>query len=171
MNSVKSGCQRRTKTLPEYFKHERSKMSKKSKMTKQLRKKMRMSNEEFCETGQVRITLKKKKKKKKKKGRMSYETGQVQTSSVYIRRIIRDAVKEPDRAQLRRRKSTFTQHRLHSLVNVYTTLFSLEELWWIFILLFSALCVTPVISPCNSCAAYNSCVYAYAYYIRRVHFC
>ncbi len=37
--------------------------------------------------------------------------------------------------------STFTQHRLHSLFNVYTTLFSVEELWWIFILLFSSLCV------------------------------
>ncbi len=58
MNSVKSGCQRRTKTLPEYFKHERSKMSMKSKMAKKLRNKMRMSNEEFCKTGQARIKLK-----------------------------------------------------------------------------------------------------------------
>ncbi len=68
MNSVK--------TFPEYFKHERSKMSKKSKMSEKLRKKMRISSEEFCETGKVRIKL------KKKKVRMSYVTGQVQTSSV-----------------------------------------------------------------------------------------
>ncbi len=44
-------------------------------------------------------------------------------------------------------------------------------LWWIFILLFSSLCVTPVTSPCNSCAtACNSCVWPlrplHAYYIR-----
>ncbi len=104
MHSVKSGCQSRMKTFPVYFKHERSKMSEKSKMSKKQRWKMRMSNEEFCETGQVRIKL----KKKKKKVRMSYETGQVQTSSVYIRRSIRHAVKEPDRPKRRRRKSRGT---------------------------------------------------------------
>ncbi len=32
-------------------------------------------------------------------------------------------------------------------------------------------CVTPLTPPCNSCAVYDSYVYAYAYYIRRVHFC
>ncbi len=37
-----------------------SEMSKKRKMSKKLRKKMRMSNEEFSETGQVQIKLKKK---------------------------------------------------------------------------------------------------------------
>ncbi len=92
-------------------------------------KMMRMLSKEFCETGQVRIKL------KKKNVRMSYETGQIQASSVYIRRSIRDAVKEPDRPKRRRRKSreafkensratqeerrvpidgTFTQHSLHS---------------------------------------------------------
>ncbi len=45
-------------------------------MSKKLGKKMRMSNEEFCETGQVRIKL------KMKKVRMSYERGQVEKSSI-----------------------------------------------------------------------------------------
>ncbi len=44
MKFLKSGYQRKAKkTFPEHFKHERSKMSKK--------KKMRMSNEAFCEMG------------------------------------------------------------------------------------------------------------------------
>ncbi len=54
---------------------------------------------------------------------------------------------------------TFLFPLIHSH-NVYTAFFSLEELWWIFILLFPSLCVTPVTSPCNSCAtACDSCVW------------
>ncbi len=47
MSSLKPGCQHKTwKKFPEYFKFEQSKVSK---------KKMRMSKEEFYETGKVRL--------------------------------------------------------------------------------------------------------------------
>ncbi len=65
-------------------------------------KEMRISSEEFCETGKLQIKL------KKKMVRMSYETGQVQTCSVYIRRSIRNAVLEPNRPERRSRISPET---------------------------------------------------------------
>ncbi len=88
-----------------------------------------------------------------------------ESSGAYIRRSIHDSVKRPERqseedrkilgrstriAEQRRRKetsnmcspihSTFTQHIHHPPFNVHITIFSLEELWWLFIVTFSSLC-------------------------------